>query len=115
MRGYCLSYLSLKQPRTPLNPVLFLNQAVGVGVSTLGPSHNTRDPEQSDTSGTDASIPENSPPGGIHPFASWDWTGEEKAYGVALGNWLLLERWMDEDWFMCVNSPFLPMYHLCRR
>lgn len=34
------------------------------------------------------------------PLPAWDWTNpNRKAYGVALGNWLLLERWMDEDWF----------------
>lgn len=34
------------------------------------------------------------------PLSAYDWTSPtEKAYGVALGNWLLLERWMDEDWF----------------
>lgn len=35
----------------------------------------------------------------------WNWT-TDKMHGVALGNWLLLERWMDEQAFvnMCGNS-----------
>ncbi|KAL7009614.1 hypothetical protein EMMF5_000522 [Cystobasidiomycetes sp. EMM_F5] len=29
----------------------------------------------------------------------WDWT-RNKMHGMALGNWLVLERWMDEQWFI---------------
>ncbi len=33
------------------------------------------------------------------PF--WDFTDpNQKVIGVSLGNWLVLERWMDEDWFV---------------
>lgn len=104
VRRPCSSYLSRgRHQDLHLRCSSPLLQGVGVGVGTLGPSHNTREPEQS-SSGPDSGNPKNSQPGGIHPFASWDWTGDEKAYGVALGNWLLLERWMDEDWFMCVSS-----------
>jgi len=36
----------------------------------------------------------------VTPLARWDWTNKnQKAYGVNLGNWLLLERWLDEDNF----------------
>lgn len=29
----------------------------------------------------------------------WNW-GTDKAIGICLGNWLTLERFMDEDWFV---------------
>ncbi|KAI5478320.1 Glycoside hydrolase, family 5 [Pseudohyphozyma bogoriensis] len=35
---------------------------------------------------------------GVKPLTAWDWSAD-KAIGMCLGNWLLLERWMNEDWF----------------
>ncbi|KAE8212651.1 hypothetical protein CF327_g3741 [Tilletia walkeri] len=36
----------------------------------------------------------------IIPLQRWDWTNKsQKAYGVNVGNWLLLERWLDENKF----------------
>ncbi|KAM0756218.1 glycoside hydrolase [Meredithblackwellia eburnea MCA 4105] len=35
----------------------------------------------------------------IAPLKAWDWS-TDKAIGMCLGNWLVLERWMDEDWFI---------------
>ncbi|CAD6884145.1 unnamed protein product [Tilletia laevis] len=36
----------------------------------------------------------------IIPLQRWDWTSKtNKAYGVNIGNWILLERWLDEDHF----------------
>ncbi|KAK0543275.1 hypothetical protein OC845_006201 [Tilletia horrida] len=37
----------------------------------------------------------------IIPLQRWDWTNKnQKAFGVNLGNWLLLERWLDENNFV---------------
>lgn len=31
----------------------------------------------------------------------WEWTDpSRKMHGVALGNWLMLEKWMNWDWFV---------------
>jgi aryl-phospho-beta-D-glucosidase BglC (GH1 family) len=36
----------------------------------------------------------------IVPLAKWNMTDpESRMVGVSLGNWLVLERWIDEDWF----------------
>ncbi|CAD6892141.1 unnamed protein product [Tilletia laevis] len=36
----------------------------------------------------------------ITPLARYDWRDPNNvAYGINLGNWLVLERWLDEDWF----------------
>ncbi|SCV71498.1 BQ2448_3086 [Microbotryum intermedium] len=32
---------------------------------------------------------------------AWDWS-QDKSIGMCLGNWLILERWMNEDWFIQV-------------
>jgi hypothetical protein len=32
----------------------------------------------------------------VTPLAKWDWT-KDKMVGMAIGNWLVLERWMYED------------------
>ena len=37
----------------------------------------------------------------IVPFQRWKWTSPTfKMLGVSLGNWLVLERWMQEDWMV---------------
>ncbi|KAK0532078.1 hypothetical protein OC835_003453 [Tilletia horrida] len=39
----------------------------------------------------------------IVPLAPWDWTDpRQKVMGVSLGNYLAIERWLDEDWFRSV-------------
>ena len=36
----------------------------------------------------------------------WDWLSpSKKAFGVNLGGWLMLERWMYEDWMVGVGGP----------
>ncbi|KAL9938737.1 hypothetical protein V8E36_002456 [Tilletia maclaganii] len=44
---------------------------------------------------------------------AWDWTSKTtKAYGVNLGNWLLLERWLDEDAFVATcGATVYDEYH----
>lgn len=37
----------------------------------------------------------------ITPFQKWSWTDvNTKAYGVSVGSWLVLERWLIEDWMV---------------
>lgn len=37
----------------------------------------------------------------ITPFPKWNWTDPNaKVYGANLGNWLVLERWLNEDWMV---------------
>ncbi|KDN52690.1 glycoside hydrolase family 5 protein [Tilletiaria anomala UBC 951] len=39
-------------------------------------------------------------PSNIKPFAPWNYSDPQaKVIGVSLGGWLVLERWMYEDWF----------------
>lgn len=41
-----------------------------------------------------------SPAKPIVPLAKWNMTDpESKMVGVSIGNWLVLERWLDENWF----------------
>lgn len=36
----------------------------------------------------------------ITPLARYNWRDPNTvAYGVNIGNWLVIERWLDEDWF----------------
>ncbi|KAK0552165.1 hypothetical protein OC846_003016 [Tilletia horrida] len=39
----------------------------------------------------------------ITPLPAWNWTDpRQKVMGVSLGNYLAIERWLDEDWFRSV-------------
>ncbi|KAK0525057.1 hypothetical protein OC834_005301 [Tilletia horrida] len=52
-----------------------------------------------DANGNNNNSTSSSPP--VIPLQRWDWTNKnQKAYGVNVGNWLLLERWLSEDWFV---------------
>ncbi|EJU04688.1 glycoside hydrolase [Dacryopinax primogenitus] len=40
------------------------------------------------------------------PLPKWNWTDpSQKLIGISLGNYLVLERWMSEDWFVNSSSP----------
>lgn len=56
---------------------------------------------QGGTSGTNVGNSTSSDSDGtITPLAKWDQTDPNtKTIGASLGNWLLLERWISEDWF----------------
>lgn len=42
----------------------------------------------------------------ITPLPKWNLTDpESKMIGVSMGNWLVLERWLDEDWFTGLAGP----------
>lgn len=42
----------------------------------------------------------------ITPFQQWSWTDTNtKAFGVSLGSWLVLERWLLEDWMVQEGGP----------
>ncbi|KZT57888.1 glycoside hydrolase family 5 protein [Calocera cornea HHB12733] len=42
----------------------------------------------------------------IAPLPKWNWTdSSQKMIGISLGNYLVLERWMTEDWFVGASSP----------
>ncbi|MBW0533251.1 hypothetical protein O181_072966 [Austropuccinia psidii MF-1] len=43
-------------------------------------------------------------PRNIPPKPKWVF-GKDKVIGVSLGNWLVLERWMSEDWFVSKGGP----------
>lgn len=40
----------------------------------------------------------------VKHLPQWDWS-VDKAIGICLGNWLVLERWMNEDWFVATGGP----------
>lgn len=80
--------------------------AVGLGVG-LGGHHNNNTTSSSSSSasghgkgsshGLDSS---GNDPNKITPLPFWDWAdSSKKALGVSLGGWLVLERWINEDWF----------------
>ncbi|KZO96716.1 glycoside hydrolase family 5 protein [Calocera viscosa TUFC12733] len=42
----------------------------------------------------------------IAPLPKWNWTdSSQKMIGISLGNYLVLERWMTEDWFVGAAGP----------
>lgn len=49
--------------------------------------------------GPKASASATAPSSSRKKLAAWDWS-KHKTYGVNLGNWLLLERWMDEGFWL---------------
>lgn len=40
----------------------------------------------------------------LSPKPKWNF-GNDKMIGLNLGNWLILERWMNEDWFVNLAGP----------
>ncbi|WFD20538.1 RNA helicase [Malassezia caprae] len=53
----------------------------------------------------DASAPAPAP-SKLADLPKWDWLSpQKKAFGVNLGGWLMLERWMYEDWMVQVGGP----------
>jgi len=84
--------------------VVVLGVALGVGLG-VGLSHNNND--------SDKNLVQPSPAGGKagrdnkpKTLPPWNWTDtKNKVYGVNLGGWLLLERWLYEDWFVQTGGP----------
>lgn len=75
--------------------VVGVGLGVGLGIG-LGKPHSVSR-ASSKGKGLD---PSGNDPHKIKPLPFWDWADKSrKAMGVSLGNWLVLERWMDEDWF----------------
>jgi len=53
-----------------------------------------------DGSSTTNSTASTTTPVTVTPLEKWNWiSAERKMFGLSLGNWLSIERWMDEDWF----------------
>lgn len=75
-----------------------LGAGLGVGLKGKKSKGNNSTSSSLDSSGND--------PKEITPRPAWNWNDKmSKAIGVALGNWLVLERWMDEDWFTKYSNP----------
>jgi len=54
----------------------------------------------------DTSTPAPPAPAQLVDLPKWDWLSpSKKAFGVNLGGWLMLERWMYEDWMVKVGGP----------
>lgn len=74
--------------------VLAIALGVGLGVGLSRSKHD---------SATSASDPA---PSQWADLPKWDWLSPtKKAFGVNLGGWLMLERWMYEDWMVEVGGP----------
>ncbi|UZJ54291.1 hypothetical protein CBS101457_003611 [Exobasidium rhododendri] len=73
--------------------------------STTGKSGSTSSKGSGSSSSSSNSTTTNttSTPAPIVALAKWNLTDPNtKMVGTSLGNWLVLERWMDEDWFVGV-------------
>ncbi|KDE09516.1 hypothetical protein MVLG_00414 [Microbotryum lychnidis-dioicae p1A1 Lamole] len=74
--------------------------------SSSGSSPKSTSGTSSSPSGTSSSAPSPTPTKVTGQYtvtnrAAWDWS-QDKSIGMCLGNWLILERWMNEDWFVQV-------------
>lgn len=86
--------------------VLALGIGLGVGLGMKKDDDNSSSPQAASTGQTSNNAAKDATNNGgdskpsVEPLAKWDWTSSTtKMTGMALGNWLVLERWMDEDWF----------------
>lgn len=69
--------------------------ALGVGLG-VGLGHKNKD----------SSAASSPPPPALAELPKWDWLSPtKKAFGVNLGGWLVLERWMYEDWMIQAGGP----------
>ncbi|KAM0790616.1 hypothetical protein ACM66B_004479 [Microbotryomycetes sp. NB124-2] len=80
----------------------------GTGAGTGGGSGPTSASQTSSraSSTVSSSSVAPSPTAGLYAVENrpaWVW-GQDKAIGMCLGNWLILERWMHEDWFTEVGG-----------
>lgn len=93
-----------------LTLIVILGGAIGGGVGGSLASKNNATKTQNDQAdpvgnshgGTDSNTGGSSSnsDGKIKPLAAWNQTDPQtKIVGASLGNWLLIERWVDEDWF----------------
>ena len=104
---------------TALIAVIIVAAAVGAGVGGSMAGSSSKDSQNASTgsSGADknaggsSSTPNNGtstnsttpPVEAIKPLPKWNMTDpNQKMIGTSLGNWLVLERWLDEDWFTSV-------------
>ncbi|KAE8208752.1 hypothetical protein CF327_g7022 [Tilletia walkeri] len=69
-----------------------------------GTSRSTSGSAPTGTSGASPSATPTAPvAAAIVPLTPWNWTDpRQKVMGVSLGNYLNIERWLDEDWFRSV-------------
>ena len=53
--------------------------------------------------------------GPVDPLPFWDYTDpSNKIMGVSTGNWLVLERWMNEDWFVSLAPHAIDEWGFCK-
>ncbi|KAL9940252.1 hypothetical protein V8E36_000957 [Tilletia maclaganii] len=74
---------------------------------TIGNHNNNSNGNHNNNGNTGTNTTKNEPaPAPIVALQAWDWTDpRQKVMGVSLGNYLCLERWLDEDWFRSVAGP----------
>ncbi|WFD27815.1 hypothetical protein MNAN1_002820 [Malassezia nana] len=71
-----------------------LGLALGVGLG-VGLGHKSKD-----------SFDASAPAPALAELPKWDWLSPtKKVFGVNVGGWLVLERWMYEDWMVQVGGP----------
>lgn len=83
----------LSHHHSPSNAVAppVASHSTGLAPSSTTPAPSPTGPPL-DSSGND--------PTKVTPLAQWKWSNpQSKALGVSLGNWLVHERWIDEDWW----------------
>jgi hypothetical protein len=67
----------------------------GTGTHTGGSTESPSSGNTTSSTNTTAAAP------AFTPFEQWSFTDpNKKMFGVSLGNWLVLERWMNEDWMI---------------
>lgn len=82
--------------------IIVIALAVGLGAG-LGTRNNNN---ASSSASKPPSHPKPSGPEKLDALPPWNWTStNNKVYGANIGGWLLLERWMYEDWMVNVGGP----------
>ncbi|KAE8228206.1 hypothetical protein CF326_g6872 [Tilletia indica] len=108
-----------RKPWTMAILLLLLIAAIGGGIgawkavsgskseSTVGGS-SLSDSKNSPGTGTSGNGAAPAPTPTITPLARYNWRDPNNvAYGINLGNYLVLERWLDEDWFTSLCADCL--------
>ncbi|MBW0497017.1 hypothetical protein O181_036732 [Austropuccinia psidii MF-1] len=74
---------------------------IAVVIASKSDNNTGRNPSSFNNS---QSIPTKLAPNALSPKPKWNFD-TDKIVGVNLGNWLVLERWMNEDWFVAQAGP----------
>lgn len=82
--------------------IIVIGLAVGLGAGLGTRNNNTA----SSSASKPPSDPKSSGPDKLDALSPWNWTDtKNKVYGANIGGWLVLERWMYEDWMVDVGGP----------